>query len=285
MWNRPQLMIAVSDLLTVAAAAALLVAAVVWSARQPWWPVHEVLVISELREVRRSELQRVLAGRLRGNFFSTNIELVRQSLEQLPWVRHAEVRRQWPARIEVSIEEHRPVAFWGQATGQLVNSYGEIFAGVMRSPGTQNLPLLLGPPGVASEVLSNYQQAEELLRPLGRVPRALNVSPRLAVQLRLDDGMIVELGRQQAKGAVRQRLERFVEYYPSVLAASAQRGAKSSAPGTPAAPIGSALPAVGSALPAVGSALPAVVVDMRYPNGFALRVAANLTAAATERKP
>ena len=280
MWNRPQLMIAVSDLLTVAAAAALLVAAVVWCARQPWWPVHEVRVVSELREVRRSELQRSLAGRLQGNFFSTNLELVRQSLEQLPWVRRAEVRRQWPARIDVSIEEHRPVAFWGQATGQLVNSYGEVFAGVMHAPETPNLPLLLGPPGIAPEVLNTYQQAEELLRPLGRVPRVLNVSPRLAVQLRLDDGMIVELGRQQAKSAVRQRLERFVEYYPSVLAASRPRSTKASASATPAV-------AVGPALPAVGSALPSVVVDMRYPNGFALRVAANAnsTAAATERKP
>ena len=83
------------------------------------------------------------------------------------------------------------------------------------------------------------------MRPIGRIPRALNVSPRLAVQLRLDDGMIVELGRQQPKTAIRQRLERFVEYYPSVLAVVRQRSR--------------------------GSALP-LIVDMRYPNGFALRV-------------
>ncbi|WP_301102887.1 cell division protein FtsQ/DivIB [Propionivibrio sp.] len=239
MWNKPQLMTAVSDLLFVAAAAALLVAALVWGARLPLFPLREVVVTNELREVRRGELERSLAGRLRGNFFSINLDALRLSIEQLPWVRRAEVRRQWPSRIEVGIEEHLPVAFWGQSTGQLVNSYGEVFVAAMSIPPPGTMPLLQGPTGMAPEMLSHYQQAEEILKPLGRVPRALYVSPRLAVQLRLDDGMVIELGRQQAKAPVRERLERFVEYYPSVLSAAGQRPS---------------------------------VVDMRYPNGFALRV-------------
>jgi cell division protein FtsQ len=241
MWNKPQLMIAVSDLLFVAAAAVLIVSALVWSARLPLFPLREVVVTNALREIRRSEVEGSLAGRLRGNFFSVDLETVRQSLEQLPWVRHAEVRRQWPSRIEVSIEEHVPVAFWGQATGQLVNSYGEVFAAAMSVPPSAPMPLLQGPVGLAPEMLRYYQQAEEILRPLGRLPRALHVSPRLALQLRLDDGLIVELGRQQAKAPVRERLQRFVEFYPSVMSAAKQRPS---------------------------------VVDMRYPNGFALRVAA-----------
>lgn len=248
MWNKPQLMTAVSDLLLVAAAAALVVAAAVWSARLPLFPLREVVVTQELREVRRSEVERSLSGRLRGNFFSINLEAVRQALEQLPWVRHAEVRRQWPSSIEVSIEEHVPVAFWGQASGQLVNSFGEVFAAAMSVQPTAPMPVLVGPTGIAPEMLGYYQEAEEMLKPLGRWPRAVNVSPRLAVQIRLDDGMVVELGRQQPKAAVRQRLERFVEHYPSVLTAAKQRP---------------------------------VVVDMRYPNGFALRVA---TAPVTENK-
>lgn len=248
MWNKPQLMNAVTDLLLVAAAAALLVAAVVWSARLPLFPLREILVTHELREIRRSELESAFTGLLRGNFFTIKVEDLRHSLEQLPWVRRAEVRRQWPSRIEVSIEEHLPVAFWGQATGQLVNSYGEVFTAALSAPPPVSMPLLIGPSGLASEVLNHYQQAEEILKPVGRIPHALSVSPRLAVQLRLDDGMIIELGREQPKAPVSERLLRFVEYYPSVLSATRQRPS---------------------------------VVDMRYPNGFALRVAA---APATESK-
>ena len=52
------------------------------------------------------------------------------------------MRRQWPSRIEVSIEEHVAVAFWGQATGQLVNSYGEIFPAAISVAPAEAMPVL-----------------------------------------------------------------------------------------------------------------------------------------------
>ncbi|WP_246167853.1 cell division protein FtsQ/DivIB [Propionivibrio limicola] len=234
-------MTAVSDLLYLAGAAALVVAGVLWVARLPLFPIREVVVTNTLREVRRVELERLMATRLSGNFFSVDVERVRKSLEELPWVRRAQVRRQWPSRIEVGIEEHVPVAFWGSATGQLVNSHGEIFAAAMSVTPEEAMPVLTGPTGFVTEMLDFYHQAQGVLKPTGRVPRALNVSPRLAVQLRLDDGMLVELGREQAKVPLRGRLARFVEYYNSVMA--------------------------------VANARPATV-DLRYPNGFALHIAA-----------
>ena len=241
MWNRPQLMTAVSDLLFVAAAAALLVSAVVWIARLPLFPIHEVQVTNVLQEVRRTDLEEALAGRLRGNFFSVNLEGIRQAVEQLPWVRTAEARRQWPSRIEISIEEHQPVAYWGDSTGQLVNSHGEVFTAAMTVPPPAPIPMLFGPNELTLDMLGYYQRAADLIKPLGRVPLALTISPRLAVQMKLDDGMVVELGREQPKAPVRERLMRFVEFYPNVLTAARQRP---------------------------------TVVDMRYPNGFALHVAA-----------
>ena len=74
MWNRPQLMKDVADLFYVAAAAALLVAAAVWVARLPLFPIREVRVTRELRELRYSEIERSLAGKMRGNFFSIDLE-------------------------------------------------------------------------------------------------------------------------------------------------------------------------------------------------------------------
>ena len=241
MWNRPQLMSSISDLLFLAGAAALLVAGAVWAARLPLFPLQEVVITQELSELRRDELEYTLAGHLKGNFFSVNLDALRASLEQLPWVRRADARRQWPGRMEVSIEEHLPVAFWGAATGQLVNQYGEVFTATLSKPPANPLPVLTGPAGLAAEMLADFQQAETVLHTVGRWPKALNLSPRLALQLRLDDGMVVELGRQQAKAPVFQRLTRFVEHYPELLAVGGKR---------PAA------------------------VDMRYPNGFALRFAA-----------
>lgn len=252
MWNKPHLMKEVSDLLFVAGAAGLLFAGAVWAARMQFFPLREVVVAHELHAVKRAEFKRALSGRLSGNFFSVNLEALRHALEQLPWVRKAEVRRQWPGRLEVSLEEHVPAAFWGQATGQLVNTHGEVFTASLQTLPATPMPVLTGPAGLSVEMLGYYRQAVEILRPLGRTPQSLTISPRLAVQLRLDDGMLVELGREQAKSPVRLRLERFVEYYPSVLGAGRQKP---------------------------------TVVDMRYPNGFALHLAAATPGSEKKGKP
>lgn len=238
MWHKPQLMNVVSDLLMVIAGAALLFAAAVWGMRLPWFPLRELVVMHELQEVQRGELERAVSGLLLGNFFSVNLENLRQSLEKLPWVRHAEVRRQWPSRLEVRLEEHQPAARWGEGTSQLVNNFGEVFTASL----TRDLllPRLTGPTGSSAEVLRYYVDFSRTLQPTGRRPEQVVLSPRLAWFLKLEDGMLVELGREQTKAPISLRLQRFVEYYPTLSDSSRQR---------PEA------------------------VDMRYPNGFALRYA------------
>jgi cell division protein FtsQ len=239
MWNRPQLMKDIADLVFMAGAAALLVAGAVGVARLPLFPIREVVVTNALHEVRRVEIERALSGSLSGNFFSVSLETLQESLEQLPWVRRVEVRRRWPACLEVAIEEHVPVAFWGVGSGRLVNSHGEIFMAGGVPP--EALPVLAGPANFVREMVDIYQLAVTLLKPTGRMIRALNVSSRLALQLKLDDGTTLRLGREQASAPVRERLERFVEFYPSIRMAAGRRPE---------------------------------IVDMRYPNGFALRAAA-----------
>jgi cell division protein FtsQ len=241
MWNRPQLMQDVADLVFMAGTAALLVAGVVGAARLPLFPIREVVVTNELREVRRVEIERALAGNLRGNFFSVKLDALKQSLERLPWVRRAAVRRRWPSRLDVAIEEHVPMAFWGAGSGHLVNSHGEIFMAGATAPPPEALPVLAGPANFVHEMVDTYRLAVDLIRPIGRAIRVLNVSPRLALQLTLDDGTTVRLGREQTRASVRERLARFVEFYPSILTAAGGRPE---------------------------------IVDMRYPNGFALHLSA-----------
>ena len=243
MWNRPQLLTAIADLLLAAAAAALLVAGTVWVAKRPHFTLSEVVVMHELKEVRRAEVARALAGLLRGNFFSVNLDLVRGTLEKLPWVRRVAVRRVWPARLEVSVEEHKPVARWGDGRGELVNSYGEVFAALAAEDELRQMPVLFGPPGTSKEVLTRYGEFAGVVEPIGEKPAQLLLSPRLSWQLKLEHGMLIDLGREQTKAPVALRLKRFVEVYPEAVAKR--------------------------------SVLP-TVVDLRYPNGFAMRIAGDV---------
>lgn len=236
MWHRPQLMTAVADLLFAAGAAALFVAIGLWVLRLPLFPLREVVILKAPQELTVGELERVLGSGARGNFFSVNVDQLRQGLEKLPWVRRAEVRRQWPGRLVVDIEEHRAAGRWGEGSGQLVDVYGEVFTANLR--GDQDLPVLFGPLDSAPEVLRHYGELKRLLSPIERQPAQVVLSPRLAWRVTLDDGMVVELGREQQKASTRERMERFIEHYPSLLA---HRSPKP------------------------------VYVDMRYPNGIALR--------------
>ena len=240
MWHKPHLLNAIADLLILVATAALLAAGAVWLVRVPSLPVRHVVFADALPHTKRGEIEQVLPQALKGNFFSLNLEAVRGALEKLPWVRKVEVRRHWPDKLEISVEEHKPVARWGEGRGELVNSYGEVFAALLPDADGGALPLLFGPAGTAPEVLKEYGELVDAFAKVGEKPVQVTLSPRLAWQLKLQNGMVVDVGREQPKSPVAARLVRFIDVYPELVAKRAVRPA---------------------------------VVDLRYPNGFAMKVA------------
>jgi cell division protein FtsQ len=241
MWHKHHLLNALADLLTLVAAAALLGGLAVWLARVPSLPIKEVVFVEPLVHTRRGEVEQVLTSALRGNFFSLELNSVRLTLEQLPWVRRAEVRRVWPARLEVRVEEHRPLARWGVGQAEMVNSHGEVFAALVPEGASAELPLLSGPPGTAREVLERYAEISKLFSAVGERPTQVILSPRLAWQVDLETGMRIEIGRDHPKSPMNTRLQRFVEVYPELIG------------NRPVRPN---------------------LVDLRYPNGFAMKLAA-----------
>jgi cell division protein FtsQ len=93
--------------------------------------------------------------------------------------------------------------------------------------------VFVAPPGSEAEVARRYAAFAAAVAPLGTQLERVVLTPRLAWQLRLANGLHVALGRDA--DLAEARLRRFVEVYP---------GAKSKSE----------------------------YVDLRYPNGFALRL-------------
>jgi cell division protein FtsQ len=233
MWNNPRLLNTVAALLATAACVALLFAGLLWLLRSPLFPLREITVRGLLAHTAREDVDRAMRGRVRGNFFAVELAGVRMALEALPWVRSVQVRRAWPDRLEVTIEEHVPLAHWGEDA--LVNSFGERFAG--RSDAA--LPRLDGPEGTATDVAARFLRFGEILAPLGLTIQRVELTPRFAWRLLLDNGLHIELGRDIGAQPADVRLARFAAAYPATLAMVQQRHD---------------------------------YVDLRYPNGFALRV-------------
>ena len=104
LWDRPQLLNLISDVLIVVGAAGLGYAAVTALSRLPAFPLREVVVMTPLAQVTTAQLEYVARSSLRGNFFTVDLDDVRASFEKLPWVRRADVRRRWPGGVEVRLE-------------------------------------------------------------------------------------------------------------------------------------------------------------------------------------
>jgi cell division protein FtsQ len=242
MWRQPKLLNALADMLFVAGWAMLLALFVVLLPRMPFASIRVVQVSAPLRHVAPTELEEALAGRLRGNFFSLSAEGAREALERLPWVRRASVRRVWPDCLVIDLEEQQPAARWGNSDTEWVNVQGEIFAASWPSAeesGNFALPRLKGPPDASAPLLQRYGESAEMLARISLRPVVITLSARQALEMELSNGMTLKLGREQNRSPASERLRRFVEVYPSIVADR-----------TP----------------------PPSVVDLRYPNGFALSV-------------
>jgi len=240
MWGDARLLTFAANALFALAALLAVSAAGHAVVRSPIFALKSIQITGQLAHVRRAQIVAALQGHVSGTFFTADLEGLRGRFESLPWVRRAEVRRHWPDRLVVRLEEHVALARWGRREdARLVNIQGELFSAVEDT----ELPLFAGPPGSEREVARRYAEFSSLLAPLGTTPRQLLLSDRLAWQVRMADGLVLELGRDAAREGVSRRLERFVEAYPRTLGLMNARLQHAE-----------------------------MRVDLRYPNGFALRV-------------
>jgi cell division protein FtsQ len=235
-WDNAPLLRGISGALFLFSAVAVLYGAVHYVVHLPQLlPVQSVRLSAAPERVEAEEVLKVVRQEVQGNFFTVDIERLRVSLEKISWVRKVSIRREFPDRLAVQLEEHQPLARWNEAA--LVNQQGEVFVAETELA----LPVFTGYEGSSTEMSQQYQQFSRQLAGLNLQLKQLVLSPRHAWQLHLSNDMVVELGRD----AMQQRLARFVAVYPYSLGVEPEEG---------------------------GEAERVKWVDMRYRNGFAVRM-------------
>lgn len=243
MWNDIRTLNLITRVLLGVVALALMHAGYQWIARQPLFDLKVVQVRAvsgkTLRYVDEATVRSAALQRVRGNFFSVDLGAARAAFETVPWVQHASVRREWPNKLVVTVDEFVALGTWGEQEGRLISVDGIVFtANLAEAEQEGKLPALDGPDDSAREVAQRLFELREWLAPVKLQPRALNLSKRYAWTARLDNGMLLNLGRAHDKDALKKRVDRLVSVYPQL--ASALQGRIEA-------------------------------IDMRYPNGLALR--------------
>jgi cell division protein FtsQ len=258
MWHDARALNATSGAITALVALACIASGVWWISQRPMFTLRAVRVESmyglDLQHVNELTVRNGVLGKIKGNFFTTDLEQVRGTFEAVPWVRKASVRREWPNQLIVQVEEHEALGTWGE-DGRLLSVKGDSFtANLAEADEDHELPAFDGPAGSEKEVLARFAELRGLFAPIRLVPTSLSLSKRYAWTVRLDNGMSVELGRERDQGrdSMKARVQRLVSIYPQ-LVARLQEGHIDT-------------------------------IDMRYPNGLALSSSA-LSIPADATKP
>jgi cell division protein FtsQ len=214
MWDNASLLRGIANALIALSVLAVLYGVINYAVHLPGlFPLHNVRLSATPQRVDATGVLQVVRNEVQGNFFTVDIERLRQALEKLPWVRSVSIRREFPYRLVVQLEEHQALARWNNHL--LVNQQGEVFVAKSESGSEQALPNFIGPDGTATEMTQRYTDFNQQLAALNLQAGQITLSPRRAWQLHLSNGMVLELGRED----LQQRLARFVAAYSSSLAA------------------------------------------------------------------
>ncbi len=235
-----------------------LVAALAWAARSPLFAIRAIEVTGDVSHNNGITLRANVAPRLTGTFFTLDLAQARQLFEAAPWVRKAVVKRDFPNRLRVALQEHKAVAYWGpEGESRLLNTEGEVFEANVDEVEQDGLPRLMGPDGQAAQVLATYRLAQPLFTDMDLALDQFELTGRGSWRVRLDTGAVLELGR----GNTEDVLARLTQFLKTLTQVTAKYGRRPEA---------------------LESA------DLRHEEGYAIRlrgVTTSATAAAGPQKP
>jgi cell division protein FtsQ len=174
-------------------------------------PVTSIDISGEMPYSQRSDIINAIDQVDMGNFFQVDVNEVQSYVLNLPWVYSVAVRKQWPNELKIYVVDQNPVALWNG--NFLINQAGQVFqADVERI--NHYLPNFFGPEGSELLALENYKDLNALLDFKALKIDELVLSERFSWQLTLDDGVTLNLGREERV----ERIQRFMDVYPIIKA-------------------------------------------------------------------
>jgi cell division protein FtsQ len=239
-WYKPKFLNAVAALMLLATLILMGVAATSWIKRHPGFEIKEIIVTGMRGDVDLSHqtvavIKKMVVPRLAGNFFTSDLTVIQHGFSVLPWFRHAEVRRVWPNRIWVALEEHQAVAKLNDDL--LIDAHGEPFLGVSDDR-WQKLPQFYGDKDDIALMQARFNHLNEWLVPMQVTVKQLSFSERRAWTAVLSNNVVLDIGRDDLQPSVEQRMLRWVNTW-----ATTQKSAN---------------------FPT------STRIDLRYPNGYAV---------------
>ena len=198
-------------------------------------PVQRISFVGEFQNVSRDALQGVAVPYVGKNFLALDLDKLEDALNEVPWVAHVSVSRRWLDTLQINFRETQLIARWND------NAWVTEDASVitLATGAYSSLPRWFGPEGSHEFVQARHRQFSSILAHGGMRTNVVRYSARGAWQIEAQpddagEALHIRLGRRD----LQERLQRFMQAYTQTLSHMDEK---------------------------------LKIVDLRYPNGFALQ--------------
>lgn len=172
-------------------------------------PVNSIVITGEMPFTQREEVLSAMSDINLGNFFQVDVNDIQAQVSALPWVYSVAVRKQWPNEVKIYVVDQTPIALWNGDF--LLNQFGKAFQ-AEKAALKQSLPEFFGPEGTELLALENFTNLNGLLEYRNLSIDELILSERFSWQLTLNNGVRLNLGREERV----KRVQRFMDVYPLI---------------------------------------------------------------------
>ncbi len=179
-------------------------------------PVNSVAITGDFHYVDRKKVAEKIEPFTHASYLSVDLQAIKNTLEQEPWIDIASVKRQWPDQVAVWIVEQQPVVQW--RNDSFINASGKVFT-PQKMRHIEGLPYLSGPKGSVDEVLSDWHRANEILAAQNLMAQEWQMDDKGAKSARLSNGIELVFG----VGEAQSKLMRFMTIYQRQLAAQSEK--------------------------------------------------------------
>ncbi|MDF1582886.1 MAG: FtsQ-type POTRA domain-containing protein [Methyloprofundus sp.] len=194
-------------------------------------PIRHVGVEGEFQYISKEDIQSKIIPLIQDGYFAIDLQEIQQAVMSLPWAEKVQVQRIWPDGVKLKLYEQKPVVRW--QTDSLLNVRGEVFK-PSNIDEFKFLPALYGPAEQRQQLLEIMYGLSVSLMDQGLRLTEFRVSNRQSWLLAMENGMTVQLGRFEPLNKLTLLLKAFVVSGSELVNKMAY-------------------------------------VDMRYPNGYAVR--------------
>jgi cell division protein FtsQ len=184
-----------------------------WLEDEQQAPVQDIVVSGDMIFIDDQKIKALIKQSQPGSFFELDVNQTHQTVEALPWVYRASVRKRWPSGLEIFVVEQQPAAIWNG--DMLLNQYGDAFDAQISGVDLDSkitLPNLYGPGGSEQTALQGYRNMQSLLETSSLYIVEMFLSERFAWNVQLNNGIKLNLGRTEFI----DRLQRFVDLLPLI---------------------------------------------------------------------